>query len=71
MDQQVTIGKTISGKWGLFTGGFLAWPLQFEDVLFFHGNDAALHSYCQQRGFAWTGKWSSQIESTAAQKVGG
>lgn len=58
--QEVTIGRSQSGKWGLFTGGFMAWPVQWEDVLFFHGNDDALRSYCEKRGFRWTGEWSSQ-----------
>ena len=59
--QPVTIGKSMSGLWGLFTHGFMAWPLQLEDVLFFSGNDAALHAYCEHRGFRWTGEWSSTI----------
>lgn len=59
--QPVTIGKSASGKWGLFTDNMMAWPLQYEDVLFFHGNDAALHAYCQHRGFQWTGEWSSKL----------
>ena len=57
--QRVTIGRSHSGKWGLFTGGLMAWPLQWEDVLWFQGDDDALHSYCKHRGFEWTGEWSS------------
>ena len=57
--QRVTIGRSHSGKWGLFTGGFMAWSLQWEDVLWFQGDDDALHSYCKHRGFEWTGEWSS------------
>ena len=59
--QIVTVGKSMSGHWGLFTGGFMAWPLQWEDVLFFHGNDAAVYEYCKRRGFQWSGEWSSNI----------
>lgn len=60
--QPVTIGRTVSRRWGLFTGGYLAWPLSDEDVLHFAGNDASLHEYCKRRGFGWTGEWSTPVE---------
>lgn len=61
MTQLVSIGRSLSGAWGLFTGGFMAWPLTLEDVLFFEGNDIAVHEYCRRRGFEWTGEWSSRL----------
>lgn len=60
--QTVTIGKSQSGKWGLFSSGFMAWPLQFEDVLVFANDHEAAAEYCNRRGFYWSGEWSSRIE---------
>lgn len=50
--QQVRLGRTQSGQHGLFTGGFLAWPLSPEE----HAALSAmpyheLRSYVQRRGF--------------------
>jgi len=52
------MGKTQSGTWGLFTGGFLAWPLYLIDVMYFQNHEDELAKYCKARGFEWTGKWT-------------
>jgi hypothetical protein len=53
--QQVSLGVTQSGQHGLFTGGFLAFPLTKEQYERFAdmrpGTKDALKAFCEQRGF--------------------
>ena len=49
--QIVNLGRTISGKPGLFTGGCLAWPLDEDDFAFYSRNTEALRTYARRLGF--------------------
>ena len=48
--QTVTYGKTISGQPGLFTNGYLAWPLSPEQLEAFKRDPVA---YCERLGFQY------------------
>ena len=53
MNQQVTLGRTQSGKPGLFTGGYMAVPLSEERHAEFTRNPAAAVAYCARCGFTY------------------
>lgn len=49
--QLVRLGRTDSGQHGLFTGGFLAWPLSESDYLVLSSDRRVLKDYADKRGF--------------------
>jgi hypothetical protein len=49
--QTVRLGRTISGRAGLFSGGCLAWPLSDADYWALSASRSTLKAYAEARGF--------------------
>ncbi len=49
--QYVSLGRSQSGKPGLFTGGMMAMPLSYEEYKKFLHDVPSLEAYCQRMGF--------------------